>query len=112
MDLNTESKDYSRKLKALPGQYSFWLVILTMVVTFYILVVQVRIGVPYWDVFNYLNNALYMAGLEGPGAGTISLSPSTLLNLHLLPTGTGVFHSDHDLDAILFIISCRTLLPL
>lgn len=105
MDLNTESKDYPRKLKALPGQYSFWLVILTMVVTFYILGVQVRIGVPYWDVFNYLNNALYMAGLEGPGAGTISLSP-------LVPFLTSIFFRlglvssmvIMTLDAILFII--------
>jgi 4-amino-4-deoxy-L-arabinose transferase-like glycosyltransferase len=73
--LNRESKGYQEKLRALSGQYSFWLVILTLTVTLYVLSVQVRIGVPYWDVFNYLNNALYFAGLEGPGAGTISLSP-------------------------------------
>ncbi len=29
-----------------------------------------RIGVPYWDVFYYLNNALYFAGMEGGGVST------------------------------------------
>jgi 4-amino-4-deoxy-L-arabinose transferase-like glycosyltransferase len=71
--LNTKS--YQEKLRGLTGQYSFWLVLLTMAVTIYVLSTQTRIGVPYWDVFNYLNNALYFAGLEDAGTGTISLSP-------------------------------------
>ncbi len=103
--MNTENKSYPENLRALTGQYSFWLVIITLVVTIYVLSVQVRIGVPYWDVFNYLNNALFFAGLEGPGAGTISLSP-------LLPFITSLFFRlglvspavIMALDALLFIL--------
>ncbi len=103
--MNTESKGYPEKLRELTGQYSFWLVLLTLTVTFYVLSVQVRIGVPYWDVFNYLNNALYFAGLEGAGAGTISLSP-------LLPFLTSLFFRVGlvsssvimTLDALIFLV--------
>lgn len=95
---------YQENLRALSGQYSFWLMLLTLAVTLYVLSVQVRIGVPYWDVFNYLNNALYFAGLEGPGAGTISLSPvlpfltSLFFRLGLL-SSTVIMA----LDAVLFV---------
>lgn len=97
-------RSYPQKLRALSGQYLFWLVILTLAVTLYILSVQVRIGVPYWDVFNYLNNALYFAGLEGPGRGTISLSPLipflTSLFFRLGVVSTSVIMA---LDALLFV---------
>jgi len=68
--LNPPSKSYPQKLRELSHQYLFWLVLLTLAVILYVLSVQVRIGVPYWDVFNFLNNALYFAGLEGPGVKT------------------------------------------
>ncbi|NYT18341.1 MAG: glycosyltransferase family 39 protein [Methanobacteriales archaeon] len=101
--MNTKGS-YPEKLRALTGQYIFWLVIITLMVTFYVLSVQVRIGVPYWDVFNYLNNALYFAGLEGAGAGTISLSPLvpflTSLFFRLGLVSTTVIMA---LDALLFI---------
>ena len=101
--MNTKGS-YPEKLRALTGQYIFWLVIITLMVTFYVLSVQVRIGVPYWDVFNYLNNALYFAGLEGAGAGTISLSPMvpflTSLFFRLGLVSTTVIMA---LDALLFI---------
>lgn len=42
----------------------FILILITTLLTLYILSVQMRIGVPYWDVFNYLNNALYFAGSD------------------------------------------------
>lgn len=49
-------------------QHPFLLLILiTLGITAYILSVRIRIGVPYWDVFNYLNNALFFAGMDGGG---------------------------------------------
>lgn len=45
----------------------FILTIITVGITFYILKVQMKISVPYWDVFNYLNNALYFAGMGNSG---------------------------------------------
>jgi 4-amino-4-deoxy-L-arabinose transferase-like glycosyltransferase len=99
-----ETKNYPEKLRRLSRQYWFWLMIITLAVTIYVLNVQIRIGAPYWDVFNYLNNALYFAGLEGPGAGTIALSP-------LIPFLTSLFFRMElvsplvimALDALLFI---------
>ena len=41
----------------------FILTLITVGITSCILMVQMKIGVPYWDVFNYLNNALYFAGI-------------------------------------------------
>lgn len=43
------------------------LILITLGVAAYLLTVQIRIGVPYWDVFNYLNNALFFAGTDGGG---------------------------------------------
>jgi hypothetical protein len=43
------------------------LFIITLGIFSLLLSIQMRIGVPYWDVFNYLNNALYFAGTEGGG---------------------------------------------
>ena len=50
------------------------LVIITLGILSLLLSVQMKIGVPYWDVFNYLNNALYFAGTEGGGV-SIFLPP-------------------------------------
>jgi 4-amino-4-deoxy-L-arabinose transferase-like glycosyltransferase len=102
--LNPPSKSYPQKLRELSHQYLFWLVLLTLAVTLYVLSVQVRIGVPYWDVFNFLNNALYFAGLEGPGAGTIFLPPLlsflTSLFFRLGLVSSSVIMA---LDALLFV---------
>lgn len=46
------------------------LILITLGVISYIISIQMRIGVPYWDVFNYLNNALYFAGMN---SGSVSL---------------------------------------
>lgn len=43
------------------------LILITVGITAYLLTVQIRIGVPYWDVFNYLNNALFFASMNGGG---------------------------------------------
>ena len=42
----------------------------------YLISVQMKIGVPYWDVYNYLNNAIIFAGMCGENSNTINyLSP-------------------------------------
>jgi hypothetical protein len=46
------------------------LILITVVLIAYLLTIQIRIGVPYWDVFNYLNNALFFAGMNGGGVTT------------------------------------------
>lgn len=54
----------------------FLLILITLGMFIYLLSVQARIGVPYWDVFNYLNNALYLAGMGNEGVtGFIYLPP-------------------------------------
>ena len=65
----------------------------------YLLSVQMRIGVPYWDVYNYLNNAIIFAGMGGENSNTINyLSP-------LLPFN--FWHLEWDLFLLIqfFIIS-------
>ncbi|MEG3225445.1 MAG: hypothetical protein BME94_08045 [Methanobacteriales archaeon Met13] len=73
----------SQKFRGLSHNYVFGLVLITLAITSYVLSVQIRIGVPYWDVFNFLNNAWYFAG-GGGTAGTIFLPP-------LLPILTSLF---------------------
>ncbi|MBF4475303.1 MAG: glycosyltransferase family 39 protein [Methanobacterium formicicum] len=43
------------------------LILITGVLVAYLLKVQIKIGVPYWDVFNYLNNALHFANMGSNG---------------------------------------------
>lgn len=62
-----------------------------------------RIGVPYWDVFNYLNNSLYFVG---SGSGTVLYLPP------VIPILTSIFfrlgyiseNSIFIVDSIIFII--------
>ncbi|WP_321421571.1 glycosyltransferase family 39 protein [uncultured Methanobacterium sp.] len=60
----------SRGLLQICDNPLFLLILITLGVIAYIISIQMRIGVPYWDVFNYLNNALYFAGI---GGGSVSL---------------------------------------
>lgn len=53
----------------------FLLTVITVVVTFYLLYKQAYIGVPYYDVFVYLNNALIFAGIPVGNLSVIYLSP-------------------------------------
>jgi len=54
----------------------FVLILIALVISSFLLSFQVRIGVPYWDVFNYLNNALYFAGVGNEGViGVMYLPP-------------------------------------
>jgi len=62
-----------------------------------------RIGVPYWDVFNYLNNALYFAGL-GNG-GVLYLPPIIpILTSLLFRSGYVSVNAIFIVDSIIFII--------
>lgn len=72
------------------------LILITSLVTLYVLSVQIRIGVPYWDVFNYLNNALYFAGM---GRGSVLYLPP------LVPILTSLFFRMGYVSAnVIFII--------
>lgn len=64
MDSNNDSfRTFFAKLKKIYQDPLFILIVITTIITFYLLNVQIRIGVPYFDVFNYLNNGLYFAGM-------------------------------------------------
>lgn len=53
----------------------FVLMVITLVITSYLLYKQIQIGVPYYDVFVYLNNALIFAGIPVGNVSVIYLSP-------------------------------------
>jgi 4-amino-4-deoxy-L-arabinose transferase-like glycosyltransferase len=53
----------------------FILFIITLAITGYLLFKQFYIGVPYYDVFVYLNNALIFAGIPVGNVSVIYLSP-------------------------------------
>jgi hypothetical protein len=67
LDSNNRYTTFFTKLKGIYKDPLFILIIITTLITSYLLKVQMRIGVPYWDVFNYLNNALYFAGMGNGG---------------------------------------------
>lgn len=73
----------SRSLKQVCNNPLIVLILITLGIVSYFLSIQMRIGVPYWDVFNYLNNALYFAGMEG-GSVSIFLPPLLPLLTSLL----------------------------
>lgn len=81
----------------------FILTIITAGITFYLLEVQMKIGVPYWDVFNYLNNALYFAGI---GKGSVLYLPPVVpfLTSLFFKIGYISINAIFILDSILFII--------
>jgi 4-amino-4-deoxy-L-arabinose transferase-like glycosyltransferase len=81
----------------------FILTIITVGITAYLLEVQMKIGVPYWDVFTYLNNALYFAGT---GKGSILYLPPVVPFLTSLVFKAGYIslNAIFILDGILFII--------
>ncbi|MGB9979487.1 glycosyltransferase family 39 protein [Methanobacterium sp.] len=89
------SKIYSNPL--------FILTIITVGITAYLLEVQMKIGVPYWDVFNYLNNALYFAGM---GKGSVLYLPPVIpfLTSLFFKAGYVSLNAIFILDSILFII--------
>ncbi len=62
----------------------FKLTVVTIIITSYLLIDQVYVGVPYYDVFVYLNNALIYAGIPVGNMSLIYLPP-------LMPFLTSLF---------------------
>lgn len=67
MDRKNNRKPVSDNLKDLFKKPLFPLILITVGLVAYLLNVQIKIGVPYWDVFNYLNNAMHFAGMGSIG---------------------------------------------
>lgn len=72
------------KLKGLSKNPFFLLTLLTVGITSYLVGVQITIGVPYFDVYTFLDNALNFAGMPIGNLGSIYLSP-------LIPFLTSLF---------------------
>jgi len=62
----------------------FKLILITLIITIYLIIDQVFFGVPYYDVYVYLNNALIFAGNPVGNLSVIYLSP-------LMPFLTSLF---------------------
>lgn len=84
-------------------KYLLLLILITSLITGYLISIQIQIGVPYWDVFNYLNDALYFAG---EGMGNLSYLPPIIPFLTSLVFRLGYLSSNviFILDGIIFII--------
>lgn len=67
MDRAQDNGSFFDKLSGLLHQPLTILILITGVLVAYLLKVQIKIGVPYWDVFNYLNNALHFANMGSNG---------------------------------------------
>ncbi len=76
----------------------FALTVITILITIYLLNRQAYIGVPYYDVFVYLNNALIFAGIPVGNLSVIYLSP-------LMPFLTSiVFRAGYISANVIFIL--------
>ena len=88
----------------------FKLLIIVLIVTIYLIIDQVYVGVPYYDVYVYLNNASIYAGIPVGNLSVIFLSP-------LMPFLTSLFfrlgfisvHTLFILDGIVFIFGVMGL---
>jgi 4-amino-4-deoxy-L-arabinose transferase-like glycosyltransferase len=67
VDRAQDNGSFFDKLSGLLHQPLTILILITGVLVAYLLKVQIKIGVPYWDVFNYLNNALHFANMGSNG---------------------------------------------
>jgi len=67
LDRAQDNGSFFDKLSGLLHQPLTILILITGVLVAYLLKVQIKIGVPYWDVFNYLNNALHFANMGSSG---------------------------------------------
>ena len=105
-ELDTAKNKHKAAFKKLSKLYHnplFILTIITVGITAYLLAVQMKIGVSYWDVFNYLNNALYFAGI---GHGSLSYLPPVVPILTSLIFRLGYLSQNviFVIDGIMFII--------
>ncbi|MGP8022970.1 MAG: glycosyltransferase family 39 protein [Methanobacterium sp.] len=88
----------------------FKILIIVLIVTIYLIIDQVYVGVPYYDVYVYLNNASIYAGIPVGNLSVIFLSP-------LMPFLTSLFfrlgfisvHTLFILDGIVFIFGVMGL---
>lgn len=67
MDQDKNSTSISDKLRDIFNKPLFILILITFALVAYLLKIQIKIGVPYWDVFNYLNNAFHFANMGNSG---------------------------------------------
>jgi 4-amino-4-deoxy-L-arabinose transferase-like glycosyltransferase len=96
--LKDSSKNNSRYNKLLHNPL-FLLILITLVITVYLVARQTHIGVPYYDVFVYLNNALIFTGIPVGNLSVIYLSP-------LMPFLTSlVFRAGYISSNVIFILN-------
>ncbi|NYB52818.1 MAG: glycosyltransferase family 39 protein [Methanobacteriaceae archaeon] len=80
------------------------LILITLGMISYLLSVQIKIGVPYWDVFNYLNNAVYYAGMNGGGVITYFPPVIPLLTSILFRMGYLSINAIFIVSGLIFLI--------
>ncbi len=91
-------KGVDEKLKRLSKHPLFLLTLITVGITSYLLWVQINLGVPYYDVYTYLDNAMNFAGMPIGNPGSIYLSP-------LIPFLTSlVFRAGYVSSNVIFIL--------
>lgn len=82
----------------------FILMMITLVITAYLLYKQIYIGVPYYDVFVYLNNALIFTGIPVGNLSVIYLSPlMPFLTSLIFRAGYISANAIFILDSIIFV---------
>jgi 4-amino-4-deoxy-L-arabinose transferase-like glycosyltransferase len=90
--------DINAKFREIYKNPLFKLKVITTVITVYLIIRQENIGVPYYDVFVYLNNALIFAGIPVGNMSVIYLSP-------LMPILTSlVFRTGYISANVIFIL--------
>lgn len=88
----------------------FILVVITLIITSYLLARQIYIGVPYYDVFVYLNNALIFAGIPVGNLSVIYLSPlMPFLTSLIFRVGYISANALFILDGIIFVLGVAGL---
>lgn len=88
----------------------FVLMVITLIITSYLLYKQIQIGVPYYDVFVYLNNALIFAGIPVGNVSVIYLSPLVpFLTSLVFRAGYISANALFILDAVIFIFGVMGL---
>ncbi len=93
------SSDINVKFREIYKNPLFTLILITILTTIYLIIRQENIGVPYYDVFVYLNNALIFAGIPVGNMSVIYLSP-------LMPFLTSlVFRAGYISANVIFILN-------
>lgn len=88
----------------------FILMVITLIIIAYLLYKQIQIGVPYYDVFVYLNNALIFAGIPVGNVSVIYLSPLIpFLTSLVFQAGYISANAIFVLDAVIFIFAVAGL---